>query len=45
MVNRQVKSISADGINVGDFHTLERTSTPVFVDYVVRNIVNLLVTI
>ena len=40
---RQVKSVQPMGIAVGEFHTLERTSTPVFVDYVLTNIVNMLV--
>ena len=45
MVNMQVKSNPDVGIKVGDFHTLERVSTPVFIDYVVRNIVNILVSL
>ena len=45
MVTMQLKSIPAVGIKVGNFHTLERVSTPVFVDYVICNIVDLLVTL
>ena len=39
----QINSIPAIGLRVGDFHLMERVSTPVFMDYVVRNVVNLLV--
>ena len=46
MVTMQVRSIPASvGIKVGDFHMLERVSTPVFVHYVITNIVNLPVTL
>ena len=45
MVTMQLKSIPAVGIKVGNFHTLQRVSTPIFVDYVVCNIVNLLGTL
>ena len=44
VLRRKVKSMPCVGIKVGDFHTLERESTPIFVHYVVTNIVNLLVT-
>ena len=40
----QVMSIRSEGIKVGEFHTLERTSTPVFLHYVLGNIVSMLVT-
>ena len=40
---RQVRSIPPMGIKVGELHTLERTATPVFVHYVLTNIVNMLV--
>ena len=40
---REIDSIPVVGLRVGDFHMLERTSTPVFVDYVLQSIVNLLV--
>ena len=43
MLHRQVGSIQSEGIKVGEFHTLERTSTPVFLHYVVSNIVSMLV--
>ena len=41
--SRQIRSIPRTGIKVGNFHTMERVSTLVFIDFVVRNIVNLLV--
>ena len=40
---RQFKSIPSLGFKVGQFHTLERTSTPTFLDFVVSNIVSMLV--
>ena len=39
---RQVKSVPSAGIKVGEFHVLERTTTPVFLHYVLINIVNML---
>ena len=44
-VRKQLKSIPSFELKVGDFHMLERESTPMFVDYVLKNIVNLLVTL
>ena len=41
---RLLKSIPSMGIKVGRFHTLEPTSTPVFLDFVLRNIVSMLMT-
>ena len=38
----QLGSIPAIGIQVGYFHTFERVATPVFIDYVLRNVVGLL---
>ena len=43
MLKRQLRSIPSMGIKVGEFHLLERTSTPVFLHYVLTNIVNMLV--
>ena len=43
MAGRYLKSISLQGIKVGEFHVLERASTPIFIDYVAKNIVNMLV--
>ena len=43
IMRRRVRSIQAAGTKVGEFHMLERTSTPVFVNYVLCNIVNMLV--
>ena len=43
IVKRQVRSIPSVGIKVGEFHMLERTSTPVFLHYVLSNVVNMLV--
>ena len=40
---RQFMSIPSLGIQVGNFQSLERTSTPTFLDFVFRNIVNILV--
>ena len=40
---RQVRSIPTVGVKVGEFHMLERTSTPVFLHYVLANVVNMLV--
>ena len=40
---RQFKSIPFMGFKVGQFHTLERTSTPVFLHFVVSNVVSMLV--
>ena len=42
LVRRQVTSIQPEGIKVGEFHTLERTSTPVFLHYVLVNIASML---
>ena len=43
VLRRQVRSIPAVGVKVGEFHMLERTSTPVFLHYVMGNVVNMLV--
>ena len=43
ILDRQLASIPSVGIKVGEFHMLERTSTPVFLHYVLTNIVNMLV--
>ena len=40
---RRINSIPLVGVKVGDFHVMERTSTPVFLHYIVTNIVNMLV--
>ena len=42
-VAKELRSIQRLGIKVGGFHTFERASTPVFMDYVVTNVVNMLV--
>ena len=39
----KLRAIPAFGIHLGDFHTMERTSTPIFVDFVIRNLAGLLV--
>ena len=44
MIQKRLLSIPSVGLKVGDFHMMERESTPIFVDYVLRNIVNLLMT-
>lgn len=43
ILRRQVRSVPIVGFKVGDFHMLERESTPIFIQYIVTNIVNLLV--
>ena len=45
IIRKQLGSLPPVGLKVGDFHMLQRESTPIFVDYVLRNIVNLLVTV
>ena len=42
-LRKQLRAIPRMGIQVGSFHTMERTSTPVFLGYVLTNIVNMLV--
>ena len=44
-LHRRIKSVPLFGLKVGDFHMLERASTPIFIDYVVTNVVTLLVTL
>ena len=43
LLRKRVRAIPPLGIQVGSFHTLERTSTPVFLHYVLTNVVNMLV--
>ena len=43
ILRRHVKSVPTLGIKVGQFHMMERTSTPVFLHYVLSNVVNMLV--
>ena len=43
LLTSQVNSIPEVGIKVGEFHVMERTSTPVFLHYVLTNIVSMLV--
>ena len=43
VLKRQFRSVPSMGIKVGEFHTMERTSTPVFLDYVLNNVVSMLV--
>ena len=43
VLGRQLMSIPPVGIKVGNFHMLEKTSIPVFLHYVLTNIVNMLV--
>ena len=43
VLDRQLMPIPSVGIKVGEFHMLERTSTPLFLHYVLTNIVNMLV--
>ena len=44
IIEKQLKSIPSLGIKVGEFHMLERTSTPAFLQHVLVSIVNILVT-
>ena len=41
---RQAMSVPPAGIQVGQFHMLERKSTPIFLNHVVSNVVNMLAT-
>ena len=43
VLKMQIESIPLVGLRVGDFHMLERASTPIFIHYVINNIVSLLV--
>ena len=43
VMTQKIRSIPSLGIRVGHFHTMERTSTPVFIDFVVRSVTSLLV--
>ena len=40
---RQMRSIQPTGVKVGNFHRMERESTLIFMNFVVVNIVNMLV--
>ena len=40
---RCLRTIPSLGIRVGSFHSFEKTSTPIFIDFVIRNIAGLLV--
>lgn len=40
---RQMMSIPRTGVKVGNFHQMERASTLIFMDYVLVNIVSMLV--
>lgn len=42
ILRKRLMSIPPVGIKVGEFHAFERTSIPVFLDYVLRNIVSML---
>ena len=43
VLRRQVRSVPPVGIKVGDFHMMERNSTPVYLHYILTNVVNMLV--
>ena len=43
LLERQAMAIQSVGIQVGQFHTLERASVPVFLNYVLTNVVSMLV--
>ena len=42
-VKRCLRSVPNAEIRVGSFHTFERLSTPIFVDFIITNVVGLLV--
>jgi len=43
-IKLKVKSVPKIGIKVGDFATLERISTPSFIDFITQQVVGLLIT-
>ena len=43
LLERQVGSVPPVGIKVGNFHMLERTSTPAYLDFVMNNVISMLV--
>ena len=43
-LERILQSVPVLGVNVGGFHEAERESVPIFMDFVVKQIVNLLLT-
>ena len=43
LLDRQVRSVPPVGIKVGGFNMLERTSTPVFLEFVLGNVISMLV--
>ena len=43
ILKRQLAGIPQVGIKVGEFHTLERNSIPLFLDYVLTHVVGMLV--
>ena len=42
-MSRRIKSIPIVGIRVGNFNTMERQSTPIFIDFITRSICTLLI--
>ena len=42
ILTRQFRSIPSLGIKVGEFHMMQRTSTPAFLDFVLTHIVSML---
>ena len=44
-MRKHIESVQAAGIQLGSFGTFERESTPVFLDFVVRNIAGLLLSL
>ena len=43
VLRRQFQAIPRTGIKVGQFHKMERASTLIYMDFVVKNVVNMLV--
>ncbi|CAG7730008.1 unnamed protein product [Allacma fusca] len=42
LIKKRIKSIANVGLKVGEFHTMERESTPIFIDHVVKTVVSTL---
>ena len=43
LLTRQMRSVPPVGIQVGEFHMLDRTCTPKFLDFVLGNVISMLV--
>ena len=45
VLQRKIRSVQSAGIKVGEFHTLERISTPMFIHYILQNICTMLLSV